>query len=72
MAVKNQDPEFRHPETAAHLQCPTEEKTEKHPPLIRELGGIITRQWRGSGDVHCRDIKAEEFFLDWRDCIRPR
>ena len=60
MAVKKQEPEFRHPEAVAFLQSLTEAEAAKHPPLVRESGGTVTQYWREGGRVRCREVDADE------------
>ena len=60
MTGKNQDAEFRHPDTVACLQSLTKEEAAKQPPLVRESGGIITQYWREGGRVRCREVDADE------------
>ena len=60
MTGKNQDAEFRHPDTVAYLQSLTKEEAEKQPPLVRESGGVITQYWREGGRVRCREVAADE------------
>ena len=59
MAGKNQDPEFRHPETVAHLQRLTDREAETHPPIVRENGNVVTRYWREGGEVRCCEVAAD-------------
>ena len=60
MTGKNQDAEFRHPDTVAYLQSLTEEEAAKHPPIVRERGGAVTQYWREGGRVRCREVAADE------------
>ncbi len=60
MAGKTKDPEFRHPNTAAHMQGLTDEEAAEHPPVIREPGGVCTEHWREGGRVRCREVGAGE------------
>ena len=59
MAVKNQEPEFRHPEAVEYLQSLTEAEAAKHPPLVREHDGVVTHYWREGGEVRCREGTAD-------------
>ena len=56
MAGKTKDSEFRHPNTAAHMQGLTDEEAAKHPPVVREAGGVFTEHWREGGRVRCREV----------------
>ena len=60
MTGKNQDAEFRHPDTVAYLQSLTKEEAAKHPPIVRERGGVVTQYWREGGRVRCREVAADE------------
>ena len=62
MTGKNQDAEFRHPDTVAYLQSLTKEEAAKHPPIVRERGGAVTQYWREGGRVRCREVAADELF----------
>ena len=57
MAGRTQDQEFRHPDTAAYLQGLTDEAAAKHPPVVREDGGVFTEYWREGGRVRCREVE---------------
>ena len=56
MAGKTKDSEFRHPNTVAYLQGLTDEEAAKHPPVVREAGGVFTEYWREGGRVRCREV----------------
>ena len=62
MAGRTQDPEFRHPDTVAHMQSLTDEEAAEHPPATRRTGGVCTEYWREGGRVRCRDVGADEAF----------
>ena len=57
MPGKKRDPEFRHPNTAAHMQSLTDEAAAEHPPVIRRIGGVCMECWREGGRVRCRKIE---------------
>ncbi len=60
MAGKTKDPEFRHPNTVAHMRSLTDEEAAEHPPVIRKAGGVCTEYWREGGRVRCREVGAGE------------
>ena len=34
----------------------TDEEAAKHPPVVREAGGVFTEYWREGGRVRCREV----------------
>ncbi len=60
MAGKTKDPEFRHPNTVAHMRSLTDEEAAEHPPVIRKAGGVHAEYWREGGRVRCREVGAGE------------
>ena len=42
----------------AFLESLTDEEAARHPPLVREQDGIVTRQRREGGQVRCREFET--------------
>ena len=60
MVGKTQDAGFRHPEAVAFLESLTEEEA-KHPPLVREHDGVVTRTEcvaASTASADCRSVPA--------------
>lgn len=69
MAFKTQYTEFRHWNTMTQLQGLAGEEAKKHPPIVRERGGVAVKHWEDGSRVCCREVKAF-IAIAWRSPAR--